>query len=57
MVRIKKKKCTNAHIFACTHKRKYLIFDLKILRFSESLILLGKSSHIFGPRKDIISEP
>ena len=34
-----------------------LIFDLKILRFSESLILLGKSSHIFGPRKDIISEP
>ena len=23
MVRIKKKKCTNAHIFACTHKRPY----------------------------------
>ena len=34
-----------------------LIFDLKMLRFSESLMLLGKSSHIFGPRKDIISEP
>ena len=34
-----------------------LIFDLKLLRFSESLILLGKGSHIFGPRKDIVSEP
>ena len=34
-----------------------LIFDLKILRFSESLMLLGKSSHIFEPRKDIVSEP
>ena len=33
-----------------------LIFDLKMLRFSESLMLLGKSSHIFGPRKDIVSE-
>ena len=33
-----------------------LIFDLKMLRFSESLMLLGKSSYIFGPRKDIISE-
>ena len=34
-----------------------LIFDLKILRFSESLMLLGKSAHIFGPIKDIASEP
>ena len=34
-----------------------LIFDLKMLRFSESLMLLGKSSHIFGPIKDIVSEP
>ena len=34
-----------------------LIFDLKMLRFSESLMLLGKSSHIFGPKKDIVSEP
>ena len=34
-----------------------LIFDLKMLRFSESLKLLGKSSHIFGLRKDIVSEP
>ena len=34
-----------------------LIFDLKMLRFSEYLILLGKSSHILGPRKDIVSEP
>ena len=33
-----------------------LIFDLKMLRFSECLILLGRSSHIFGPRKDIVSE-
>ena len=33
-----------------------LIFDLKMLRFSESLMLLGKSSHIFGPRKDIVSD-
>ena len=28
-----------------------LIFNLKMLRLSESLMLLGKSSHIFGPRK------
>ena len=28
-----------------------LIFDLKMLRFSESLMLLGKSCHIFGPIK------
>ena len=34
-----------------------LIFDLKMLRFSGFLILLGKSSHIFGPRKDTVSEP
>ena len=34
-----------------------LIFDVKMLRFSESLILLGKSSHIFEARKDIASEP
>ena len=34
-----------------------LIFDLKMLRFSESLKLLGKRSHIIGPRKDIVSEP
>ena len=34
-----------------------LKFDLKMLRFSESLMLLGKSSHIFGPIKDIFSEP
>ena len=33
-----------------------LIFDLTMLRFSESLMLLCKSSHIFGPRKDIVSE-
>ena len=34
-----------------------LIFALKILRFSESLTLLGKSCHIFGRIKDIVSEP
>ena len=34
-----------------------LIFDLMMLRSSESLMLLGKSSHIFGPIKDIVSEP
>ena len=34
-----------------------LIFDLKMLRFSESLMLLGKNSHIFGPTKDIVFEP
>ena len=34
-----------------------LIFDLKMLRFSEPLILLGKSSLIFGSIKDIVSEP
>ena len=33
-----------------------LIFDLKMLRFSESLMLLGKSCHIFGPKKYIVSE-
>ena len=27
-----------------------LIFDLEMLSFSESLMLLGKSSHILGPR-------
>ena len=27
-----------------------------MLRISESLMLLGKSSHIFGPRKGIIFE-
>ena len=32
-----------------------LIFDLKMLKFSESLMLLSKSSHIFGPRKGIVS--
>ena len=36
---------------------QYLIFDLKILRLSESFMLLDKRSHIFGPRKDIVSEP
>ena len=30
-----------------------LIFDLKMLRCSESLALLGKSCHVFGPIKDI----
>ena len=34
-----------------------LIFDLKMLRLSESLMLLGKCFHIFGPRKDIVSGP
>ena len=34
-----------------------LMFDLKMLRFSESLMLLVKRSHIFGPRKDIVSKP
>ena len=34
-----------------------LIFDLKMLKFSETLMLLSKSSHIFGPRKGIASEP
>ena len=34
-----------------------LIFDFKMLRFSEFLMLLGKSFYIFGPRKDILSEP
>ena len=34
-----------------------LIFDLKMLRLSESLMLLGKSSHIFRPIKDIVSKP
>ena len=33
-----------------------LLLDSKMLRFSESL-LLGKSSHIFGPKKNIASEP
>ena len=33
------------------------IFDLKMLRFSEFLMLTSESSHIFGPRKDIVSEP
>ena len=34
-----------------------LIFDLKMLRFSESLMLIGKRFHIFGLIKDIVSEP
>ena len=34
-----------------------LIFDFKMLRFSESLMLLGTSSHISGPIKDIVSQP
>ena len=34
-----------------------VIFGLKMLIFSESLMLHGKSSHIFGPTKDIVSEP
>ena len=34
-----------------------LIFGLKMLRFAESLMLLGKSSHIFEPIKDIVSSP
>ena len=34
-----------------------LIFDLKMLKFSESLKLLGKRSHIFGSRNGIVSEP
>ena len=33
-----------------------LIFDLMMLRSSESLMLLDKSSHIVGPVKDIVSE-
>ena len=33
-----------------------LIFGLKMLRFSESLLLLDKSSHVFGPKNDIVSE-
>ena len=28
------------------------IFDLKMLRFSEFLMLIGESFHIFGPRKE-----
>ena len=36
---------------------KDLIFDLMMLRFSESLMSLGKSYHIFGSRKDIVSKP
>ena len=34
-----------------------LIFDLKMLTFSESLTLLGRSSHVFVPIKDIDSKP
>ena len=34
-----------------------LVFDLKMLRFSESVLLLGKTSHIFGPINDFVSEP
>ena len=34
-----------------------LIFDLKMLRFSESLMLLGNSSHIFRHIKDTVSKP
>ena len=34
-----------------------LIFGLKMLRFSESLMLLGRTSHILGPIRDIVSEP
>ena len=34
-----------------------LLLDLKMLRFSESLMLFGKSSHIFGPKKNVASEP
>ena len=33
-----------------------LIFDLMMLRSSESLMLLGESSHVFGPIKNIVSE-
>ena len=40
------------------HKQhEQFLDDLKMLRFSGFLILLGKSSHIFGPRKDTVSEP
>ena len=34
-----------------------LIFDLKMLTFSESLMLLGTGSHIFEPIKDTVSSP
>ena len=34
-----------------------LMFDLKMLRFSKSLMLLDRRFHIFGPIKDIVSEP
>ena len=34
-----------------------LVFDLKMLRFSESLMLLHKTSHIFGSINDFVSEP
>ena len=33
-----------------------LILDLKMLRFSEFLMLLGKSSYIFVPIKDVVFE-
>ena len=33
-----------------------LIFDLMMLRPSESLMSLGKISHVFGPIEDIVSE-
>ena len=36
---------------------QHLSMDLKILRISESLMLPGKSSHIFRPRKDNVSVP
>ena len=35
---------------------QHLISDLKMSRFSESLMLHGKSSHIFGLLKGIFSE-
>ena len=34
-----------------------LIFHWAMLTFSKSVSLLGKGLHIFGPSKDIISEP
>ena len=44
------------------HHRQFLLFqnlkfDLKMLSLSEYLMLLSKSFHIFGPKKNIASEP
>ena len=46
----------SARTWAVSRLRRFNI-ALKILRFSESLMLLGKNCHIFGGIKDIVSEP